>query len=83
VIRTDDFAGKFSRVRYFHEPFNSYIKELKGDRPVSHFVLADPPAAAVVYSDGFFKVIDLRALSGIASAEGAGLLPTGPKSGGS
>ncbi len=60
VVRTDDFASKFTRVKYFHEPFNSFIKELKGDRPVTEFVFANPPGSAVVYSDGFFKVIDLR-----------------------
>ncbi len=62
LVRTDDFGSKFRRAKYFHEPYNSYIKGLKGDCPVSEFVFADPPAGSIVYSDGFFKVIDLRLL---------------------
>ncbi|MFB3905553.1 MAG: hypothetical protein ACE15E_19070 [Acidobacteriota bacterium] len=63
LVRKEDFTHRFNRSRYYSEPYNARILELKKGHSAGEFLFADPPKPAVVYDDGYFQLVDLNRLT--------------------
>ncbi len=63
LVRKEDFTHRFNRTRYYSEPYNAHILQLKAGHSAGEFVFARPPKQAIVYDDGYFQVVDLKKLT--------------------
>jgi len=62
LVRKEHFGHRFNTSRNYSEPYNAHILALKAGHSAGEFVFANPPKQAVVYDDGYFRVVDLKKL---------------------
>ena len=62
VVDHDHFSGKETAPEYF-APFNERIEKILSTTEKSKMILRQPPAGAIVFQAGKFKVVDLALLS--------------------